>query len=807
MAKHPLALAPKELRRTADASRFQFESTEELPAVQQIIGQPRGVRAIEFGIGIDSPGFNIYVLGPTGSGRTTAIKQFLEERAASAHVPLDWVYVYNFEVEHQPRAIEMAPGMGTQLREDMEKLIEVLRREIPNALQAEEFANAIEQLETDFGNRRGEVYQEISGQAAEKAFVIARTPSGLVIAPINAEGQILEPDTYQALPKEEYETREKDRLALEEELEKALRRVRDLDREHADARNKLERGAAAFVLVQHLGDLREKYEAVEEVVFYLNQVRDDVLEHLDDFKPQEEPAGDAPPMMIAAVGQDEDRFRRYKVNVLVDHSRSTGAPVILEELPSYANLVGRIEGQVQLGALITDFVGIKPGALHKANGGYLVLRARDVLSHPDAWDGLKRALLSSQIRIEESGFRTGLGVLTPQTIDPEPIPLDIKVVLLGDPGLYYALIAGDENFSDLFKVKSDFASTMPRTDETEMDYAKFIAARCHEASLPHFNRDAVCQVIEYGSRMADDQAKLSTLFGQLTDLIQEASYWAICENGGKAVEARHVLQALDERRYRSNLYEERTLENIERKVIFIDTTGEVVGQVNGLSVVGLGDYEFAQPSRITARAYMGKEGVVAIEREVEMAGPIHNKGVMTLRGYLGGQYATNQHLALTASITFEQNYGGVEGDSAAASELFALLSALSGYPIKQGLAVTGSVNQLGQIQPIGGVNEKIEGFYEVCKARKLTGDQGVIMPKANVAHLMLRQEVVEAVRKGKFHVYAVDHVDQGIELLTGTPAGERGADGSYPEGTVHYAVQKKIDMLSEKFREWNRIEM
>ncbi len=807
MTRNRYELAADELRRVSNGDHLGFETTQDISFVSEIIGQPRGVRAIEFGIGISTPGFNIYVLGPSGSGRTTAVKKYLERHAASGPVPPDWVYVYNFEVEHQPRAIELPPGLGAHLRDDMVALIDVLRKDIPQALEAEEFNDAIDQLDNDFSNRRGEIYQALADEAKSRGFAIVRTPSGFVVAPLTEDGQgIMEPDAYNALPKEQHDAMEKDRLLLEEKLLEGLRRLRELDREHADSRAKLERGAAAFLLVQHLGDLREKYEGHDEVLLYLNQVRDDVLDHLSDFKRQEESSeqGEGSPPSPPGTRQHVDPFHRYRVNLIVDHGQAHGAPVILEEYPSYSNLVGRIEGEVEMGALHTDFMGIKAGALHRANGGYLVLRARDVLSQPDAWEGLKRALLSRQIRIEESMLRTGLGVLTPQTIDPEPIPLNVKVVLLGTPALYYILYAADEHFPDLFKVKADFASVMERTAESEMDYASFIAARCAESGLPHFNRAAVGQVIEYGSRLADDRTKLSTLFGNLTDLIQEAAYWAKMD-GASIVDARHVVQAIEQARYRANLYEERTLEYIHRGLVFIDTTGEVLGQVNALSVVGLGDYVFGQPNRITARVYSGKEGVVDIEREVELSGPIHNKGVLILRGYLGGQYATHRPLALTASITFEQTYAGVEGDSASAAELFALLSALSGFPLKQSIAVTGSVNQRGQMQPVGGINEKIEGFFDVCQARGLTGDQGVIIPRANLTNLMLRSDVVNAVRRGQFHVYAVETVDEGIELLTGKPAGSRGADGSFPAGTVHAAAQARLDALAEEAREWYRV--
>ncbi len=801
----PYELTPEQLRHTSDLSNLTFETTQEITFVREIIGQPRGIRAIEFGIDIDSPGFNIYVLGPAGSGRTTAIQQFLEKRAAAGNPPLDWVYVYNFEDEHKPRAIELPSGKGSQLRDDVANVIKVLQHEIPDALEAEEFASAVEKLDQDFAQRRAELQQAISLEATEKKFTIARTPAGLMLAPLDEKGEVITPEGFEALPEEERQALNSVHAELDEHLNEALRNLRNLDREHLDSRSKLERGAAAYVIVQHIGDLRERYEGHEEVLLYLNQIRDDVLDHLEGFKREDESAEEGPDSssLPAGIAAGDDQFRRYYVNLIVDHSQTKGLPVILEEYPSYANLVGRIEGEVFMGALNTDFKGIKAGTLHRANGGYLVLRGRDILSQPDAWEGLKRALTSGVIRIEESSLRTGLGVIIPQTIDPEPIPLHIKVILVGTPGLYYALFSGEEDFPDLFKVKADFASTMDRTPESEMDYATFVAARCHESQWPHFNRAAVGQVIEEGSRMAGDQDKLSTLFGQIADLLQEAVFWAE-KDQAEVVDAQHVQQAIAERRYRSDLYEELRLESIRREVLFIDTEGEVVGQVNGLSVTGLGDYMFGQPSRITARVYIGREGVVDIEREVELSGPIHEKGVLILRGYLGGQYAMLQQLALTGSITFEQNYSGVEGDSASAAELFVLLSALCDLPIKQGLAVTGSINQHGKIQPVGGVNEKIEGFFAVCQARGLTGSQGVIMPSSNVTDLMLRPDLVEAVRAGQFHIYAIDHVDQGLELVMGMPAGKQAPDGTFPTGTIHQRAYQRLHEMSEHLRHWMR---
>jgi predicted ATP-dependent protease len=799
MTEHPLRLTAEQVRHTCSIEHFPFKTTQEIEFVQTIIGQPRGVRAIEFGIDIETPGFNIYILGPTGTGRTTAIRHFLESNARQGNVPPDWVYVYNFEVEHQPRAIELPPGMGSTFCDDMNRLLEVLYDEIPQTLEAEEFTQAMETLEEGANARRDEMFQAFSAEAREQGFTVIRTPSGLLLPPIDEDGQPMPPEKIQELDPDVRAELEKKHEALQGRLADSLREVRDLEREHREDQNRLKRVAAAFVIDQHIGDMKERYAGHEEVNLYLTQVREDVLEHLEEFSAgDEDENAQAPPQMPGqpGPGSRHDLSRRYAVNLIVDHSKTEGAPVVVEDLPSYASLVGRIEGEVRLGALHTDFTMIKPGSLHRANGGYLVLRVASLLTQPGAWEGLKRALNNNEIRIEESMIRAGLGILTPQTVDPEPIPLKLKVILLGSPTLYYMLYDLEEDFSELFKVKADFASWMERSHETELEYATFIAARCHEDNLPHFTAAAVGQMIEYGSRLAGHQDKLSTLFGHISDVIHEVAYWAAKE-GSDVIEVAHVIRALEERRYRSNLFEEKSLERIQEGTIFIDTSGAVIGQVNGLSVVGLGDYTFGQPNRITARVYVGKEGLVNIEREVKISGPIHDKGVLILQGYLGGQYALERPLTLTASLTFEQSYGGVEGDSAASTELYALLSALSGTPVKQSLAVTGSVNQRGQTQPIGGVSEKIEGFFDVCQARGLTGDQGVLIPATNVPNLMLRPEVVQAIQEGTFHVYAVETVDEGIELLTGLPAGERQPDGTYPAGTIHHAVQQRLQELAE----------
>lgn len=805
MSTDDLRLTPEALRRVCSIDHFDFETTAELPAQRDIIGQPRGVRAIEFGIDIDSHGYNIYVLGPSGTGRTTAIERFLRERAATRSVPGDWVYVQNFETPHKPRAIDLPAGRGRELRDQMATFIEDLRREIPRALDTDEFSEAMDSLWHDFEESRDALIKTVRDEAEPNNFGIGRTPVGLMVLPV-IEGQLAPPETIGSLPPEQREAMETKRHELQHKLDEALKEIHQAEREVKASMRELETKAISNVLDLHLDEVKEAFAESEETLLWLGEVRTDILDNPDNFKngpednePAEEDGPTVPPQLARL--QEERRFRRYQVNLIVDHSKSEGAPVIVEDLPTYQNLIGRLEAEVQFGAMTTDFTMIRAGALHLANGGYLVLRAIDLLRHPFAWEGLKRILNSGEIRIEDPESRTGAGVMSPQTPEPEPIPIDVKVVLLGSSELYYKLFSIEEDFPQLFKVKADFDHTMERNHDNEHAYATFIASRCHEDKLPHFNPAAVGQIVEFGSWLATDQDKLSTRFGDITDLVVEAAYQAR-KAGNEVVTADDVQQALVERIYRANEPEQYTQERILTGKVFIDTEGAIVGQVNGLSVMTLGDYMFGQPNRVTARVFVGAEGVVNIEREVGTSGPIHAKGVLTLHGYLGGQYASNMPLSLSASITFEQNYGGIEGDSAASTELYALLSALSGFPLRQDIAVTGSVNQLGQVQPIGGATEKIEGFFDICRERGLTGTQGVMVPASNVKNLMLSPEVVEAVAAGQFHVYAVSTIDEGIEILTGVPAGERNADGTYADGTVHHAAQNRLHQLVEELERY-----
>ncbi len=790
-------LPPETLRRTEDPSQFHFASTAELEPLLEVIGQPRAVAAVEFGVSIPSPGYNMFALGPSGTGRTTTIRKFLEREAASRPVPDDWVYVYNFQEPRRPRAIRLPPGRGAQLRSDMSNLVEELKTEIPRAFESEDYERQKERIAREVAEQKQEEFNKLERYAAERGFAIVRTPAGIGIAPLRA-GKPLTPEEYAQLERGEREHLEAEGRQIQTALNATLRTSRRLDRAAREQLQRLDREVAAFAISPIFDEMREAYADFPAVLEYLSAAQRDVIENLEVFRQaRAAETGELPAAFVRLIAAQAPPLERYSVNVLVDNSQLRGAPLIMEANPTFPNLIGRIEYRAQFGALVTDFTLIKPGALHRANGGYLMLEVREVLVNPFSWDALKRALKTRCIRVEEMGaeFR----FVSTATLEPEPIPLDVKVVLIGDPLLYYLLYAYDEDFRELFKVKADFDVVMDRDERSVQDYARFIANVCREEKLRQFDPTGVARLVEQSSRMVEDQRKLATRFGDIIDLAREASYWA-GTNGHELVNGGDVRKAVETRVYRSNQIEAHIREMIQRGILLISVDGEVAGQVNGLSVVPIGDYQFGRPSRITARIWPGREGVIDIQRETKLGGPIHSKGVLTLAAYLAGKYAVDQPLTLSASINFEQLYGEVEGDSASSTELYALLSALSGYPIRQGLAVTGSVNQYGRVQAIGGVNEKVEGFFDVCRVMGMTGQQGVLVPADNVQNLMLREDVVEAVRAGQFHVYAVATIDEGIEILTGRPAGERGPDGRYPEGTINAAVERRLRELAEAVR-------
>lgn len=788
-------LSADQLYQRCDPSQFDSETTAALEDLSETLGQERAVDAIHFGIGIQREGYNLFALGPSGTGKRTTINRFLEQKAAAQPIPSDWCYVNNFEQPHQPRALRLPPGQGIVLRKDMEQLVEELRTTIATTFESEDYRTRRQEAEEEFKEHQEKAFGEIQKAAQEHNIALLRTPAGLAFAPLR-EGEVISPDEFQKLPEEERKRFEEDISNLQEQLQKTLLQVRQWEREARDKVKELDRQVAAFAVGHLMDELLAKYAPLPEVVDYLNGVQRDVVENVEQLRTAEEPPQvmgmPLPPALAGAP-----LFRRYQVNVLVDHSQSQGAPVVYESNPTYDNLSGRIEHMAQMGALVTDFNLIKAGALHRANGGYLILDARQVLLQPYAWDGLKRAIRAREMRIEPLG--QALSLISTVSLAPQPVPLDVKVVLIGERLLYYMLYQLDPDFGELFKVEADFNEEMPRTPENNRLYARLIATIARREQLRPFDRGAIARVIEHSARLSGDAEKLSVHLLSISDLLREADYWASVASNG-AVTAGDVQRAIDAQMHRADRLQEQVQDQIHRGTILIDTTGARVGQVNGLSVVGLGHYAFGQPSRITARVRMGEGKVVDIEREVELGGPIHSKGVFILSSFLGARYAAERPLSLSASLVFEQSYGSVEGDSASMAELCALLSALAQVPVKQTWAMTGSVNQHGEAQPIGGVNEKIEGFFDVCRARGLTGEQGVIIPASNVQHLMLRHDVVEAVQAGQFHVYPMRTVDDAIELLTGVPAGERDAEGNFPEGGINQRVEARLIELAEKQR-------
>jgi lon-related putative ATP-dependent protease len=791
----PSELAPDELWNPCESALFDFDTTASLPRDIVIIGQDRAVQAIDLGVGIASFGFNIFALGFAGTGRTTTLRTFLDRAAVDQPVPGDWIYVYNFADPNRPNAIALPPGTAIQLRDDMHELVNDLLREIPRAFESEDYEKQKESIIREMQEQRNQSLVQLEHRVNERGFTLLKTAMGLGIAPV-LNGQVLSPEAYQQLDEgTQKEIEERQRL-LQSEMAETMRSIRDLEKRTKRQLHSFDREIADFAVNHLIEDLKAKYGHLEELPEYLAAVQADIVDNVDGFKAQEEPGEGLASAMRA--GQREALLKRYSVNVIVDNSNQQGAPVIFEPNPTYGNLIGRIEHRAEFGAMVTDFTMIKAGCLHRANGGYLVAEMRGLLANPLAWEALKRSIKNRYIRTEEAGAQ--LQIVSTVTLEPEPIPLDAKVLLIGDPLTYYLLHEYDEDFRKLFKVKADFGARFDRTPETCQHYAQFIAARCHEEGLLPFDRQAVGRVVEFGSRLADHQKKLSTRFGEIADLVREASYWAN-HRGGERTTAEDVQEAIDKRIYRSNRAEEEIQELIDEGTVRVDLEGAVVGQVNGLSVLALGDYAFGKPSRITARTYTGRSGVVSLDREAKLSGRIYDKGLLTLTGYLGGKYAFGNPLSLSASISFEQLYEEIEGDSASSTELYALLSSLSGLAIKQGIAVTGSVDQQGNIQPIGGVNEKIEGFFETCRQRGLTGEQGVMIPVQNAVNLMLRADVRQAIAEGQFHIYPVHSVDEGIEILTGVSAGALQEDGTYPEDSVHGRVLARLEEITASLKE------
>ncbi len=783
---------------SCDPDGFDFETTADLPDLDDAIGQKRALRSIEFGLGVEATGFNLYVAGETGTSRNSTIRSILNKRARNEPRPHDWVYVNNFKDSDSAISLSLPAGKGRELAADMKELVEAFRNDIPKALESKEYESRRTEILEKYQAINNELFQALEKETEGVGFALQRTVSGLVIVP-QKEGRNYTQEEYDSLAEGEREKLDRIGRELTEKLNDVLRQVRDSEKATKEALLQADRDLGMSCLGHRLDPLKEKYSGLDKVIRYLESVQEDILLNLEDFKPQ----GPQPQIPGIRMPRQEPTFERYEINVLVDNAESQGAPVVFEPNPTYNNLFGRIEHVMQYGGVaVTDFTMIRSGALHRANGGYLVVDAREVLINPFVWDSLKRCIRTGVIRIEDvlEQYR----FMTMVTLKPEPVQLQAKIIMIGTPWIYYLLFSLDPDYRKFFKVKAEFDSRLARTPEVMRDYALFVATHCRCEKLLHFDRSGMARLLEYTSRMVEDQHKFSAQFMEIADFIREASFWA-SKDGRTVVSGADVLRAGEEKLYRVNRIEERLHELYEEGTIMVDTAGDVVGQINGLSVIGLGDHTFGRPSRITARVYTGQAGMVNIEREVKLSGPIHDKGVLILTGYLGGVFAIDQPLSLSASICFEQSYDGIEGDSASSAELYTLLSALSGVPIKQGIAVTGSVNQRGIIQPIGGVNYKIEGFYAVCKSQGLNGQQGVMIPKSNERHLMLNDEVITAVREGRFHIWSVETIEQGIEILTGMAAGTRGRNRKFPKGTIYQLVDEGLRTIGEKLKQAEKL--
>ncbi|MDI7276823.1 MAG: ATP-binding protein [Anaerolineae bacterium] len=797
-SSQPVELSAEQLYAHCDPAQFPFKTTADLPLLTEVIGQPRAVEAIRFGIGMRAQGYNMYALGPTGTGKSTTVREFLVREAARLPTPPDWCYVHNFREPAKPVALRLPAGMGAALRQDVRQLIDELKAAIPAAFEGEDFEARKQEVEQRLREQQEQAFNALRRRAEARGYAMLRTPQGIGFAPL-VDGQIISPEQFQQLPQDRRERIESDLAALQGELEAAVREMRQAEKAAREEVRQVSRQVALLATEDRLHELREKYAQHEEVISYLEALQDDIVENVADFVPAEPGSAGGPALALPMLAPREPARKRYDVNLIVDNSMTQGAPIVVEDNPILQNLVGTIEHRAEMGALVTDFTLIKPGALHRANGGYLVVDAVELLRKPFSWDALKRALRAGEVAIEPVGREYSL--VSTVSLEPQPIPLQVKVVLLGEPLLYYLLHEADPDFAELFKVQVDFAVDVADSPESRALFARFVGTVARREGMRPFAPDGVARVIEHSARLAEDQQRLSIRFRPIVDLLREADYWA-GERASSVVTATDVQKAIDAQVYRADRLRERIQEEIVRGTIMIDVRGAKVGQVNGLSVSTLGSFSFGRPSRITARTRLGRGQLVDIEREVALGGPLHSKGVLILAGYLGAHYLPEEPLSLSASLVFEQSYSGVEGDSASSAELYALLSDLSGVPIRQNLAVTGSVNQKGEVQAIGGVNEKIEGFFDVCSLMQggLSGDQGVVIPRSNVRHLMLRHDVVEAVRQARFHIYAVSTIDEGVEVLTGVPAGKRDAEGRFPEGTVNHKVEERLRFFAERAR-------
>lgn len=777
-------LRPEEVRMNCPIEVLPFETTDELEPLCEIIGQNRAVQAMEFGLQVHKPGYNIFMVGPPGTGKATYAQTLTKEIAVLEPVPNDWCYVYNFQHSDEAVALTFPAGEGKRFAERVNRLLESLLKEIPLIFESEEYERQKNEIFNYFQNAKNKVMEELEEFAEERGFILQEKRSGIITV-ASVDGRPISQEEYDALSSERQDEIQRSSEEIQNKAVEIFRRSREIEREFIEAIAELDQKTGGLIVDFLFREILEEYADYPEVISYLQEYKIDVVESLDDFRSQD--GGNE--LAFLDGGDDETQFQRYQVNLFVDNHETRGAPVIYETNPTFYRLMGKVEYESRVGSLVTSFMQVRPGSIHLANGGYLILSIRDLLVNPESWFALKRALRTEEVQIENLSETYGLVAVA--SLHPQPIPCNVKIILVGNPEYYYLLLNLDEDYNKLFKIKAEFEDSMDWNQENILSVARFIKGYCDREKLLPFHASAVVEVVQLSARLAGEQGKLSTRFHLLTEALNEAETWAKLE-GDIMVRGEHMQKALAERDRRNGRYEDSILDNIIGGTLLIECSGRRVGQVNALVVIDLGDHVFGHPTRVTAVSYRGQRGVIHIERETKMSGAIHDKGLMILSNFLGSRYAQEHPLNLTGSLTFEQVYGGIDGDSASVAELIALLSSIGQVPIYQNIAITGSFNQHGEIQPVGGITEKVEGFFKTCKADGLMGDQGVIIPQQNIKHLVLNDEVSEAVANKRFHIYPIRTVDEGIEILTGLPAGHLRRDQTYPRNTVNYMVQERL---------------
>lgn len=790
-------LSYKDLKNICNPNTFKFETTDELDGLDSIYGQDRGIKALEFGLSVDSKGYNLYIEGPSGVGKTMYAKKYITKLASKKKVPDDWCYIYNFDIPNEPIAVSLSAGLGKEFKSDMNSFVEDILKDMKLTFKNEDFEKQKALMQSKFEQKKGALLEKLNKETMKSGFQVKATNNGVYMMPV-IDGKALEEEEFNKLDDEIRKTFEENSAVVQDQIIEAINQIKVLEKENNTRIDEWQSNIALITINAHINPLKTKYKKNKKIVTFLDNVKTDILKNIslfiaDQVKPNKQTQGTKP--------EDTKPWLNYRVNLFVDNSNLSGAPVIMDSNYQYHNLFGKLEYENQFGMLKTDYTMLQPGLLHKANGGYIILQASDLLTNQICYDTLKKALLVKELNIENNMEQRSYMVMI--SLKPEPIPLNVKVLLLGDANIYHTLLSLDPEFKKLFKIKAEFEESAPRTDKNILKLANFVHSFSKKEGMLPLDKEAMAKIVEYASRLSDDKEKLSTRFNEIGEIIAESSTWARISKK-KIVTADFIDKTLSERIDRVKKYDSRYLEMIKEDTLLINTTGYQVGVINGLTVMTIGDYTFGKPAKITANTYMGKNGVINVERETEMSGPTHSKGVLILSGYLGETFAQDFPLSLNASLCFEQLYNGVDGDSASSTESYAILSSLSGIPINQSIAVTGSVNQKGHIQPIGGVNEKIEGFYQVCKTRGLNGDHGVIIPIQNVKNLHLSDEVIDSVKEGKFHVYAISSLDEGIEILTGVPAGTKNKDGKYPAGTIKYLAYEKLKQYNENIRKASR---